>query len=647
MRSAAIATSLVLVCAGLGAANASAAPPQITATKVSEVGTETATFEAELNPGGEDTHYRFEYGTSDCAKSACARVPVPDADAGEGSSAVVVKAPVTGLTPGTLYHVRLVAHNATVIKGPDHIFATHGASLSGLPDGRAYEQASPTEKNGGDVTGRVSLVKAAEGGGGITLGSTFGIPGGKGAQALPLYLALRGSENWSTQGLLPPATTGERAQVLGWLPDLSKVFSKATQLADPPTEALLEEGTDGSEPIFITPYVHGAEFSYAGASKDGSVVLFEAKAKLLPEATEGARNLYAWDAQSKTLHLASVLNEDAETEAELARGAFAGPYDWAKGINAGSVREGGAVRGYYLQDSGAITEDGSIYFTAVASGQLYLRQNPTQPQSPQGSEGCTDPSLACTIHVSASEKTNGTGPGGTDAAGPAPAAFQAAGANGEEAFFTSPEMLTDDAKTGTEQPQAAIVRESIDGNPADVEDEFIPKHAVGLAIDASHIYWADPSTGGIGRADLDGTNVDPAFIAPGPTECEIEEDEETVTLQTPTTPRYVAVDGEHIYWTDTGPLEKDVLQLPINGCGAIGRAKINPVTEEAEEEEPQFIAGASNPQGIAVNTSHIYWANAANRVKSGPRGIGRAAIDGSAVQQQFFASSARPPTEWR
>ena len=38
----------------------------------------------------------------------------------------------------------------------------------------------------------------------------------------------------------------------------------------------------------------------------------------------------------------------------------------------------------------------------------------------------------------------------------------------------------------------------------------------------------------------------------------------------------------------------------------IGRADIDGTEASVE---PEFIAGASNPQGIGVNATHIYWAN--------------------------------------
>ena len=135
--------------------------------------------------------------------------------------------------------------------------------------------------------------------------------------------------------------------------------------------------------------------------------------------------------------------------------------------------------------------------------------------------------------------------------GAQPAAFQAASADGSEVFFTSPEKLTNDANTGPEQALAAIERDNLAGGPVETPGFIAPQRAIGVAADATHIYWADPQLGTIGRADLDGANKDPAFIAPGTTKCEVK-GEPGIFEDVESHPRYVAVDAEHVYWTNTG-----------------------------------------------------------------------------------------------
>jgi hypothetical protein len=649
----------MLLALALFSASARAAAPLIESSGVSGVTSTSAVLEAKINPQGALTRYRFEYGPEDCSAAPCTSVPEKEGTIPAGSSPVVVKVPAEGLKPATLYHFRVVAKNPAVSEGPDRVFATLGQTFEGLPDGRAYEQASPLNKDGGDALLHQSLVKATPLGDGITYASNFGMPGGKGAGGIPTFLASRSALSWSSQGLLPPPSTGERTRVIGWSPDFSRLYSRVIRLGSPATVALVRQ-IGGGDPTVVSPYAANARYSFAGETPDGSAVFFEAAVKLPPKAggtpiaaaTEGVPNLYAWDAASEEVHLVGSFNEGAP------KGSFAGPYDWSRGTNNFNLNEGGGQRSYYLQDMHAITPSGDAYFTAAGTGQLYLRRNPTEAQSPLDAGKCTKPELACTVRVSASKKTNGEGPGGTDPAGEQPAAFQAASQDGSQVFFTSPEKLTNNANTGPEQPQPAIVRDTIDGNPASTEGSFIPKRAIGVTRFESWVYWADPKAGTIGRAKLNAEEKvegepDPDFISVPPSVGDCEEEVppkesgdpivfKPVEEPIPSEPRYVAVDSGHVYWTSTG--RRDESGAPLDGGGTIGRAKLSADGESAEDIEPAFICGeeasqpgkrlASNPQGIAVNATDIYWANAAQAKPHSA--IARAVINGSGTKEDFF-----------
>jgi len=602
-----------------------AGPPLLVSTSVSQVTTSSATLEGTINPAGKKTEYHFEY-LDDVAYRAnpegnrfvgALRAPTPNKSIPTGEADVPISAPVSGLSIGTIYHLRLVAVHAaeSAVVGPERIFATFPAPLGGLPDGRAYEQVSPVNKDGGDVTGTVLTAKASPIGDKVTFLSTFGVPGGVGAQELPLYLASRGSD-WSTEGLLPPPSFGQTVRVAGWTPDFSQVFERALRFGEPGTTALLARPLRGVPITEVTPYTPKGEYAYAGASRDGSEAIFESPNKLTPAGIAGRSNLYAWQPATKVLSLVSVLNTKAATEAELAKGAFAGSYDWVKGETTESLGQGGSSRQYYTQDQHAITTDGSTIFTAAGSGQLYMRRNPIATQSALvekgGKEICSEGTKACTIVLSESQRAK------ADVAGPRPAAFMAATPDGSKAFFTSAQKLTDDATTGPEPLEAEIGRAKIDGEGASVEKGFFKEAAAGMTAAGEYLYWANAKAGTIGRAKMNGaggaTEVKDDFIVLPSIEVE-------AGKSVASKPQYVAVANGFIYWTDAAD--------GADEHGVIGRAKLG--ASGPEEVKPRFIEGASNPQGIAVNASTIYWSNAGEQNIT--RGIGAAEADGGDINQ--------------
>ncbi|MFL5900509.1 MAG: hypothetical protein ACJ75S_04865 [Solirubrobacterales bacterium] len=114
----------------------------------------------------------------------------------------------------------------------------------------------------------------------------------------------------------------------------------------------------------------------------------------------------------------------------------------------------------------------------------------------------------------------------------------------------------------------------------------------GVAVGASHIYWADPSLGTIGRSNLDGTDPNYAFITGANEPCG------------------VAINESHIYWANSYGM-------------AIGRANI-----DGTEVNQRFIdTGYNVPCGIAINSSNIFW----NRDS-----LDRADITGENITQPFI-----------
>lgn len=95
-------------------------PPVATTGAPTAVTQTGATLNASVNPSGAATTYRFEYGTTPSYGSTTAGT-----SAGDGTSAAPVSTPVTGLAPGTTYHVRVVATSAGgTTNGGDQVFTT-------------------------------------------------------------------------------------------------------------------------------------------------------------------------------------------------------------------------------------------------------------------------------------------------------------------------------------------------------------------------------------------------------------------------------------------------------------------------------------------------------------------------------------------
>ncbi len=180
---------------------------------VADVTSSSATLGARINPGGADTRYRFEYGPSTAYGSS---VPVPDGDLGSGTADIAQSALIEGLSAGTSYHYRVVAHNSVgTVEGPDRVFVTQAGEASGLLDGRAWEMVSPPDKRGASLealgntvpSAGGNLIQVARTGGAITYGASGPIdnnPAGNRNIALTQVLSTRGPDGWVSRGIATP-----------------------------------------------------------------------------------------------------------------------------------------------------------------------------------------------------------------------------------------------------------------------------------------------------------------------------------------------------------------------------------------------------------------------------------------------------------
>jgi hypothetical protein len=153
----------------------------------------------------------------------------------------------------------------------------------------------------------------------------------------------------------------------------------------------------------------------------------------------------------------------------------------------------------------------------------------------------------------------------------------------------------------TNSGSGSIGRSALDGSAVNqnfIDDPF--SQSFGVAVDGGHVYWTDNSL--IGRANLDGTNVQHAFI-------------NGLTFA-----NGIAVDSSHVYWTDFG---KPGAMPPIPP--SIDEADLTGSNQQAIP-----ISGVSNPFSVAVDASHIYWADLGNNA------IGRANLNGTGSNPTFI-----------
>ena len=118
--------------------------PEVEETPV-DITQTAATLQARIDPAGATTTYHFEWGAGS-GGSYEHRIPTDhELFAGSGNETVRVTANVSGLSPVSYYHFRVLATNSKgTTVGPDQPFETLNAA--GLPNNRGYELVSPADK---------------------------------------------------------------------------------------------------------------------------------------------------------------------------------------------------------------------------------------------------------------------------------------------------------------------------------------------------------------------------------------------------------------------------------------------------------------------------------------------------------------------
>jgi hypothetical protein len=495
----------------------SEAAPFVAGESFSDVGSSSASVDAEVNPLGSPTRYFFEYGPNTSYGSRTSTV-----DLGDAIGNVATAATLEGLRPETAYHARVVAESEFgTSRGNDFTFVTFPGGALVLPDSRVDEMVTPPDNLNSDVDILASEGPELQDNGLPFEASTDGNavayaadPAATGNGAIGVgqgneYLATSSpGGGWSTEDIQPEGYFSPTYSAFS--PDLSVSImssSRGPKEASLPPLALNEASeskygviyshptNDGSYDPFFTKVPPNRPASagfdtfrsmFAGGNAGGGAVssfndlLFEANDSLLEGEGTLERELDKI-ARSEMEELKTLLEEETTPQKETERQGHNSQYlyDFAAGKNyLVSVLPDGSAdlnasfgRGHEteLDFDNVISDDGSrIFWSAMEISSenpggafyrpkaLYVRENATAPESPlNGQGGCTTASDACTVQIDASEGL-GAGGGGQ---------YWTSGDDGSKVFFTDCSRLTVDATAVSTAGPCFTPANSIENRP--------------------------------------------------------------------------------------------------------------------------------------------------------------------------------------
>ncbi len=523
-------------------------PPVVDDELALDVGYTGATVQAQVNPMGYAATYHFEYGTS---TAYGASAPTPDGAIPAGSSDQGISRIISGLQPGTTYHFRVVASSANgITDGPDHTFRTYASTesvsdscanaqirqtqfSSYLPDCRAYEQVSPVEKGvgGANVTAaHTGMTQSSLDGNAIKYISVIAYGDAQGVNGRgEEYASSRTTDGWTSHAITPrqeSVTYGivissqyqafsddlSKGVFLGYKPiidghpnvaHVTNLYLRTDVLSGPPgSYGLLSDSAQPLPPQ--TGFAPPAEIKFVSASADFSHILFESLHNLTPQASgfdPTVPKLYLW--VNGTLSLAGVLPGGG-----LAPESMPGRGSAVFGNSSG------------FSGRGTISTDGSRYVFLAGPfeteqhanivenyGNLYLRDHEE------------------TILLNVSERST------PDPHGHQGAIFRGATPDDSKVFFSSHELLTNDATGASASAKNAdnlyrydmnapaghhITLISVDHEPSDdtagscecggSRGEYVALD--GISEDGSYVYFLSGNKLVPGQRDFRGEELD-------------------------------------------------------------------------------------------------------------------------------------------
>ena len=437
--------------------------PAIIGVSVANTTSTSATVSGGIYPHGEVATYRVEYGLNNAYGSS---TPEASISAQHGPASIQAQLTGLAPNSEYHYRI-IATNSTGSEQSPDATFMTSEMTVAGsqgLPDDRAFEMVTPPNNDDANVyvpfalgvaepvsegvqTSKLFQV-ASDGSaviyeGDATSGGGNGIAGsGIGNQFLARRLAGGG---WVNKSIQPPGTFS--TLYLGFASDLSAGVLTAGTEAEPEDPPLSEEALGGGsrvlykrsasensyQPLYTNavqperPEVGVNRFGtnkatqsteapiFAGGSADFSSLLFEVNDALLAgdgaieselrqdvgvEIAKEENKNYLYDSVDGRLTLVDVSPEGKVVPDATFGGPAYSRLDEHQPDFSGTISADGS-RVYW--SSLKTTNEQNVEEVQAPPTGLYLRENPTEPQSPVVNGRCSVASDACTIRVSAGE----------------------------------------------------------------------------------------------------------------------------------------------------------------------------------------------------------------------------------------------------
>lgn len=374
--------------------------------------------------------------------------------------------------------------------------AEQGAAAQALSDCRAYELVSPGSNPLVGSSGEVLFgARGADDGTAMAYFSYYPFQGSPSSGWF--FRSRRGGAGWSLEVMSPQVLPGAATKViceateLNYSDDLlasvlrigrdikeewvGSSFCSQPQDEIVPAEPrgfanLLRRAFPGApyELVNLTPSdASPANAQFQDASNDLSRIVFGEEAELTPEAPPGY-NLYLW--VNGTVRLVSFLPNGTPVRGDL---VGATEHRTENDVVGGTFNGTAPI-------TNAVSSDGERIFF-YASGNLYLRNNASQPPTVVGPCSETEPERACTVQVDVSRGAGNSGGG----------VFQYASADGHRVFFTAESQLTFPSSAAALKPALyeynvetrALADRTLGAAGADV------RGFSGAAENGSHLYF--------------------------------------------------------------------------------------------------------------------------------------------------------------